>query len=585
VTIRGRLVAALAYVVLLVIVAFGVPLAINLSARVNAEVRTQAQAQADLVAATAADLLTAARRPQLRALAASSSASVRGRVLIVNARGLVIADSAGPTEVGTSYESRPEIESALAGRQVQVQRTSKTLGQEILATAVPIIHDGRTAGAVRATQSVAAVHHAVLRVELALALIGAIVLALGLLAGGVLASQIARPLRKLEAVARRVAQGDLEARAQIAGSVEQRSLSRSFNEMTERIVLLLRAQRDFVADASHQLRTPLTGLRLRLEEARALSQHADATLDLDAAIGEVDRLAEIVDELLTLSRAEERQSTGTSVDLKDLAASATARWQGGARKQRIKLELQSHGTPGRAWAARADLERALDALIENALAYAPAGSTVTIATAPLRIDVRDRGPGVEEDERELVFERFHRGRTGRAGAPGHGLGLPIAREFARAWGGEISLHEADGARSPGSRSIPDARARRALCPRLTAPALPSTHDEQATTRVDTRRAAGHRGERRRRMGRESTHGPTHRPRGRAAVGRPTTRAARNPNSRATEATPGVAATNEDDVDAGNTTHRRYRHVTSHRDAATDDDNHRLASTAAAGHDL
>jgi signal transduction histidine kinase len=431
-------------VLLLAIVAFGVPLALTLSARVNAEVRTQAQAQADLVAATAGDLRAPASRSELATLARTAAASVRGRVLIVNATGKVLVDSAGPAQVGTSYQSRPEIERALDGRQIQVQRASKTLGQEILATAVPIIHNGRTAGAVRVTQSVAAVHQAVVRVELALALIGLIVLGLGLLAGGLLAAQIGRPLRRLESVARRVAQGDLRARAEIEGSLEQRSLSSSFNEMTDRISRLLNAQRDFVADASHQLRTPLTGLRLRLEEAKALTGSPDADSELDAAIREVDRLSHTVDELLLLSRAGERRLTAAPVDLGDVAADALRRWRAQASEHGIALALRREHDPGTVWAARADLERALDALLENALRYSPSGSTVTIATAPARIEVRDRGPGVPRDERDLVFERFHRGRTGRAGPPGHGLGLPIARELAREWGGEVTIVDRDG---------------------------------------------------------------------------------------------------------------------------------------------
>ena len=112
---------------MLAIIAFGVPLAVNLSARVNAEVRTQAQAQADLVAATAADLLGSIDRAKLNTLMRTAAASVRGRVLIVNASGRVLADSAGPAELGSSYASRPEIKVALAGRQVQVQRASRTL--------------------------------------------------------------------------------------------------------------------------------------------------------------------------------------------------------------------------------------------------------------------------------------------------------------------------------------------------------------------------------------------------------------------------------------------------------------------------
>jgi two-component system, OmpR family, sensor kinase len=443
VSLRARLLAAMTYVLLLAIVSFGVPLALSLSARVNAEVRTQAQAQADLVAAIAGDLLGPGSRAQLGTLARTAAASLGGRVLVVNATGHVLVDSAGPAEVGTSYVSRPEIRSALAGNQVQVQRASRTLGKEILATAVPIIHDGRTAGAVRVTQSVAAVHQAVLRVELAIALIGLIVLALGLLAGSLLAGQIGRPLRRLEAVARRVAQGDLRARATVEGSLEQRSLSSSFNEMTDRIGRLLSAQQDFVADASHQLRTPLTGLRLRLEEAKALASGDAAGVELDAAIAEVDRLSHTVDELLLLSRGE-RPIAATAVDLSDLVTEMLRRWRPEAAERGITLARRNEGDPGTVWAARADLERALDALIENALHYSPSRSTVTVAVASSRIEVRDRGAGVAPVERELVFERFRRGSAGIGGEPGDGLGLPIARELAREWGGDVRIESRDG---------------------------------------------------------------------------------------------------------------------------------------------
>ena len=443
-SLRVRLLGAFTYVLLLAIVAFGVPLALSLSARVSAEVRTQAQAQADLVAAAAGDLLGPASHRELRTLARTAAASLRGRVLVVNAGGRLLVDSAGGAEVGKSYYSRLEIKGALGGHQVQVQRASKTLGQEILATAVPIIHDGRTAGAVRVTQSVSAVHRAVMRVEAAIALIGLIVLTLGLAAGGLLAGQIGRPLRRLEAVARRVAQGDLRARAKVEGSLEQRSLSSSFNEMTDRIDRLMSAQQDFVADASHQLRTPLTGLRLRLEEAKALSAGPEATAELDAAIGEVDRLSHTVNELLLLSRAGERPLAGVSVDLGDLAIDALRRWRPEASERGITLSNRPEGAPGTVWASRADLERALDALLENALRYSPAGSAVTIVAAPSRIEVRDHGPGVAPEERELVFERFRRGAAGLGGPSGHGLGLPIARELAREWGGDVRIERRDG---------------------------------------------------------------------------------------------------------------------------------------------
>jgi len=443
VRLRTGLLAALAYVLLLAIVALGLPLASSLSARVNDEVRSQAQGQADLVAASAADPLAGARRNELAVLARTAATAVHGRVLVVDRSGIVLADSAGPAQLGVSYAARPEIKSALAGQQVQVQRASRTLGEEILATAVPIIHSRVPVGAVRVTQSVAAVHAAVRRVELGLALVGAIVLVLGLAVGAVIAGQIARPLGRLERVARRVAGGDLSARARIEGSREQRSLGESFNEMTGRVQRLLDSQRAFVADASHQLRTPLTGLRLRIEEARASGVGPSAAVELDAGAAEVDRLAQIVEELLVLSRAGEHELPGERLQLRAVVERALVRWRAAAAERDIALEdggLQG----GAVWCAEADADRALDVLVENALCYAPRSSRVTLASAPGQIEVRDRGPGLAADDGESIFERFHRGSAGRNGPSGSGLGLSIARELARAWGGEVTLHNREG---------------------------------------------------------------------------------------------------------------------------------------------
>ena len=429
---------------LLAIVAFGVPLAINLRGRVNAEVRTQALAQADLVAATAADLLRRNDRGGLQALAQSAAGSLRGRVLILDRQGRVLVDSEGPAQVGVSYASRPEVRAALAGRQIQLERYSRTLGQELLASAAPIIRNSTAAGVVRVTQSVASVQAAVLRVELGLGLVAVIVLTLGLGAGVVIAAQIAGPVQRLQRVARRIAQGDLTARAKLEGSREQRSLAGSFNEMTQRIARLLEAQRKFVADASHQLRTPLTALRLRLEEARAESTERAAIDELDAAIAEVDRLSKTVEELLVLSGAGERRPEGAAVDLHELAAATVQRWRPHAQERGIAMAHRRRGAASSVWAARADLERVLDVLVENAVTYAPRGTVVTVTSNPGRIDVQDQGPGIDPEERELVFERFHRGRAGRAGLAGSGLGLAIARELARAWGGEVEITAGDG---------------------------------------------------------------------------------------------------------------------------------------------
>ena len=193
-------------------------------------------------------------------------------------------------------------------------------------------------------------------------------------------------MRRLDEAARRVADGDLSARAKPEGSTEQRRLARTFNEMTARLERLVDSQREFVADASHQLRTPLSGLRLRLEEARAATDDAEAHEEIDAGLREVDRLSAIVSELLVLSQAGEIDAPPERVDLEDAARRAVARWDG----------VRAGGGPGDGFCPRADLDRTLDALIENALNYGD--GEVEIRSQPGALEVLDRGPGLSPDE-------------------------------------------------------------------------------------------------------------------------------------------------------------------------------------------
>jgi two-component system, OmpR family, sensor kinase len=441
---------ALAYVLLLALIAFGVPLALSLRDRQDEEVRLQARGQADVVAATAAPLLRPARPRPLNALADKASESVRGRVLIVDAAGRVLADSAEVRAVGGDYSARPEIAAALRRARYQRTRHSATLGEDLLATASPVLRRGRVIGAVRITQSVAAVHRAVRRSIAGLALIAAVVLAIGMAAGWLLARRLALPLRRLETTAGEIAHGQLERRAPVEGTLEQRSLARSFNAMTDRLSRALRAQQEFVADASHQLRTPLTGLRLLLEETRSSGDGREPVAgELDAALGEVDRLSQIVDELLLLSSAVDRDAPAEDLQLSECARRAADRWDAAATDSAISLS-SGNGAGGTVRAARADIDRALDALVENALRYSPAGTDVRIEARRDRLEVLDAGPGLARGEEERVFDRFHRGRAGRDGPAGTGLGLPIARELMRRWNARVWVeNRAEG----GARAV------------------------------------------------------------------------------------------------------------------------------------
>jgi signal transduction histidine kinase len=204
--------------------------------------------------------------------------------------------------------------------------------------------------------------------------------------------------------------------------------------MTARVERLVASQRDFVADASHQLRTPLSGLRLRLEEAQAATAEPEARDEIEAGLAELDRLTAMVGALLALSQVGEVDAPAEAVDLAAAARAAADRWDG-AEGATVRADASE---PVPAVCPPAELAQALDVLVENAIRYG--GGDVTVTARPGGLEVRDLGPGLDPEELAAVFERFHRGRAGRGGeAPGTGLGLAIARELARRWGGDVEL--------------------------------------------------------------------------------------------------------------------------------------------------
>jgi signal transduction histidine kinase len=293
-------------------------------------------------------------------------------------------------------------------------------------------------GAARVTQSIEAVHDRVRRGILALVAIGGFALLVGLGVAWLLANSLSKPLRSLAGTARRVEGGDLEARAEEIGPAEQREVATAFNDMTDRLGTVLAAQREFVANASHQLRTPLTGLRLRLESARAKSG-PDAEPELEAAEREVERLARLLSSLLTLAREGDRPGPSRPVSLARAAERAQERWTASAEQEGQTLELVGDGDATIA-ASEEDLAILLDNLIENALRYSPSRVEVDWGRdgSEAWLAVLDEGPGLAPGEETQLFERFARGSAGHKRS-GTGLGLAIVDTLARRWRGRAAL--------------------------------------------------------------------------------------------------------------------------------------------------
>lgn len=432
--LRSRLVLAFAYILLAVIVALTVPLAVNLTRRDQARLETDTLLTAQTLAAyVGAENLADADR--LDAIADAAPPEIE-RVVIMDLDGTVLYDSLGESE-GANFANgrRPEVDAALRGVPIAEVRFSQTEGRNILVAATPII-DETQVGAIRLTRDFTEVDEARRRGILGLSAIGLGALAAGVLIAFGLAGSLTDPIRRLVGTTRTLGAGDLSARAgEVGGSAEVRELAGSVDDMADRLERSVRAQREFVANASHQLRTPLTGMKLRLEAASAETTDDDLRRQLEAADREVDRLSEIVDRLLAMSRDIERGAP-TTVDLGDAARRAVERTLIDAGQSTISVDGDQEVT---AQANPTDVDQIFANLLDNALTYAPGAIEVRISHEGRHAvaEVRDHGPGIPSGERERVVERFYRGSGSAPG--GSGLGLAIARELTEKWGGTLEV--------------------------------------------------------------------------------------------------------------------------------------------------
>ncbi|MEI6446264.1 MAG: ATP-binding protein [Actinomycetes bacterium] len=433
------------------------PLGVSSVQRVRSDLRSNALAQADVVAVSANGLIKPPQLPDLGELVRTTAFNVKGRVIVVDSKGILLADSSDANLIGADYSTRPEIKLALAGKSSQVQRTSKSLNRELLATAVPVVSFGQTIGAVRITQSPEALNDSIRRSIYVIAAVGLLVLVLGLGAGWVIAHQLSGPMRRLEGVAVDVAGGDLDARAAVEGPTEQQNLAIAFNDMTDQLIRLVESQRQFVADASHQLRTPLAALRLRVEEAKELGVSPDAGEELDAGLKELARIRRIIDDLLMLSKIGERRGPAERIAIADFVDRAADRWTPIAAESGIRVRVERVSDPSRPTCVcdPSDLDRVVDALLENSVRYCPPDTEIVIVAGDASVSVLDQGPGIGADEGEAIFERFRRGTAGQAVAHGTGLGLAIARDLIRVWGGDVTIRNREEGGAAATISLSD----------------------------------------------------------------------------------------------------------------------------------
>ena len=442
---RGRILAGYLGLVVVVLAALEIPLGVQFSRDEQRTLETKVEHDATTIASIAPDTLRRPTRKRLQAIAGVAYRYRRdtgGRVVIVNLKGVAVIDTNATGTGVTSFASRPEIASALRGNVASGTRNSRTLHTRILYVAVPVAANGRIEGAARITYPTSAVDSRVRRYWLVLGAVAAIVIAIAIVVGLAVATFIARPLRQLEAAAAAVGAADLTARApEHEGPSEVRSLAAVFNETVAKLDQLLRSQEEFVADASHQLRTPLTALRLRLENlARDVAPAGRA--ELDGAVAEVARLGSLVEALLALARADTSREPAGPVAVDLVVRERADAWSALAEERGVRLTAVGAAAPARTTEER--LRQVLDNLLENALEVSPHGSTITVETrsAPpwIELRIRDEGPGLKPEERERAFDRFWRNRIGE----GSGLGLAIVRRLVEQDDGNVELLEVPG---------------------------------------------------------------------------------------------------------------------------------------------
>ncbi|HEX7094425.1 MAG TPA: HAMP domain-containing sensor histidine kinase, partial [Acidimicrobiales bacterium] len=342
-------------------------------------------------------------------------------------------------DVGRDFSTRPEIDEALQGRFTSGERHSTTLNADLLYVAVPVASGGRVLGAVRITYPRSALDERIEQNWLRLGVLAVVVLAVTSLVGWLLSRSVSRPLRELRDASAHVASGVLQTRVDdTRGPPEVRQLAAAFNTMSTRVEAMIAQEKALTGDISHQLRTPLTALRLRLE-ALELAVGEEAQRDLDAAINETDRLTRTLEALLTIARSTETRVEPTTIDAAAVTRARIEMWTPFADERRVRLR---YAGPQHALALAASddtLDQILDNFLANALEASAADDTVTLlvdqTAHDVTVTVRDQGPGMSDDEIAVAFDRFF--TTG-----GTGLGLAVVQRLARASGGDAFLQRA-----------------------------------------------------------------------------------------------------------------------------------------------
>ena len=409
---RARLALLVAAVSVLVVIAFLVPLALLL--RTAAEDRATVRATGD--AQSLATVVGTADAETIRLTVEQLVAESGRPVSVFLPDGTVLGSPASPTPaVQLAGRGQSLTADTSDGREVVIAVQGRTDGTAVIRTVVP--HAEMTAGVGRAW--------------LVLALLGVVLVLIGLAVADRLARTLVRPIGELSAVSHRLANAELAARVRPTGPAELREVGGALNHLAGRIQELLVQEREQVADLSHRLRTPLTALRL---EAESLRDPQDAARITEA----VDGLERAVTGLIRQARWRNPADGVVATDAVATVADRVAFWSVLAEDTGRAVELDLAPGPLPVGVPADELAAAVDALLGNVFAHTPDGTAFAVRLAPVdqhvALTVADEGPGIAADSV----------RRGASQAGSTGLGLDIARRAAQAGGGRLELGQRPG---------------------------------------------------------------------------------------------------------------------------------------------
>ena len=437
---RRRLVSTYLLLLCLVLLALEVPLGLVMSGRTTQALLADRLADATRFAALVAPAM---RGGELEPVAAELGRyhELYGIVVVVVDQNRRVVTAAGSLARG-DLDTDPVVRGALAGRQVSSPDNVWPWQERPLMVAVPVYEGGAVLGGVLTVSSTERARGAMLFAWAVLGIVGVLALVGSMVVAVRLAFWVLRPVLSLDTAVHEITAGDSTARVPHAlGPPELRRLTTSFNEMADTVSDALERQRLFVAHASHQLRNPLTVLRLRVEGLGDMLPDT-ARAEHHLALEESDRLSRVLDSLLSLARAEWDGRAPVTVDAAELVAARVDAWRPLAAQRGVKLTAEVPAGPVPAEAADTALDQALDALIDNGLKFAGAGGTVTVsvdvAAGRAVVTVRDDGPGMTAEECRLATRRFWRAPNTQ-NVDGAGLGLSIATVLIEASGGTLTL--------------------------------------------------------------------------------------------------------------------------------------------------